>query len=82
LDDISVTPIPAPSFVAAIGVTNAISLTWYAVPGVKYQVQYTTNLAGTNWVNMSTNAATSSTLSLTNHPGSDRQRFYRILRLP
>jgi hypothetical protein len=82
LDDISVTPVPAPSFVAASRATSSLRLTWYAVAGVNYQVFYSTNLASTNWLALGTNTATDVTLTITNNPGADRQRFYRIERLP
>ena len=47
-----------------------------------YQVQYSTNLAKTNWTILSTNTATGYTLAVTNSIRSDPKRFYRIRRLP
>jgi len=80
LDDISATPIPAPSFAAASRNPDSFNLTWYAVAGVDYQVLSSTNLI--DWTPVSTNTAAGSTLSVTNNTGSDRQRFYRIRQLP
>jgi hypothetical protein len=47
-----------------------------------YRVQYSTNLAKTNWTTISTNTATGYSLTVTNSIGPDPQRFYRIRRLP
>ena len=80
LDDVSAIPIPPPS-IAAAGITRAaFSLTFYTVPGVSYQVQWSTNLF--TWTPVSTNTAASWTLSVTNPVATDHERFYRIRRLP
>jgi hypothetical protein len=51
-----------------------------AYPFVSYQVQYSTNLATANWINLGgVLSGTGPTLSVTNAIGSDPQRFYRIL---
>ena len=82
LDDVTLTPIPAPSF-RSVGTTNhAIAFTWNSLTSIVYQVQYSTNLTRTNWANLSTNTATGSILTFTNSYGADRQRFYRIRRWP
>jgi subtilase family serine protease len=82
LDDITLTPIPVPSF-RSVGTSNhAIAFTWNSLTSIVYQVQYSTNLTRTNWTILSTNTATGSILTLTNSYGTDRQRFYRIRRLP
>jgi hypothetical protein len=82
LDDVSVTPIPLPTFTAFSKKTNSFSLTWNTLAGVAYQVQYQTNLLKTNWIILATNTATASTLTFTNTLGADPQRFYRVRRLP
>jgi hypothetical protein len=49
-------------------------------PPVGYQVQYTTNLAAPNWINLgSVFTGTTATLSTTNSMSIDRQRVYRVL---
>jgi hypothetical protein len=49
-------------------------------PAVGYQVQSTTNLATTNWINVGgILAGTNAILISTNEIGSDRERFYRVL---
>jgi hypothetical protein len=82
LDDVSVTPIPLPTFTGINRTTNAVSLTWNALANVAYLVQYKTNLLQTNWLNLSTNTAAAGTLSFTNSTGPDPRRFYRVRRLP
>ena len=84
LDDVSAVPVPYPSFrsVSKMSNSNAVVFNWNSMTGFVYQVQYSTNLASTNWINLSTNTATGPVLSLTNSYGSDPRRFYRIRRLP
>ena len=83
LDDINVWPIPNPSFRSVTKTsTNAVVFSWNSLAGIAYQVQYSTNLIKTNWIIISTNTATGPIVTLTNSYGTDRQRFYRIRRLP
>lgn len=82
LDDITLMPIPPPSFTGFAKVTNAFVFTWSTLAGVGYQIQYQTNLLNTNWLVLSNLTATASTTSFTNGTSSDWQRFYRIRRLP
>lgn len=82
LDDVSLLPIPRPSFAAATRVNNGIAFTWNSLAGISYLVQYKTNLLQTNWINLFTNAATAGTTSFTNFVGAGQQRFYRIRQLP
>ena len=87
LDDVSVVPIanpPNPSFssVVKLSNTNAVAFSWNSMSNYVYQVQYSTNLATTNWITLSTNLATGPVLTVTNGTDTDPQRFYRILRLP
>jgi hypothetical protein len=79
LDDVNVWPIPNPSFrsVAKSG-GNAVLFSWNTFTNLAYQVQYSTNLAKTNWIILSTNTATGPILTLTNSYGTNPQRFYRI----
>ena len=84
LDDVTVVPIPNPSFrsVSKLNNSNAVMFVWNSLASIVYQVQYSTNLAGTNWTVLSTNTATGPTLTVTNGYGTDPRRFYRIRRLP
>ena len=82
LDDVSVTPIPTPTFTAFSKRTNALAFTWNSLAGVAYLMQYKTNMLQTNWINLATNTATTNTISFTNSTSIDPQRFYRVRRLP
>ncbi|HEX3628727.1 MAG TPA: protease pro-enzyme activation domain-containing protein [Verrucomicrobiae bacterium] len=83
LDDINVWPIPTPNirgFARAPG--NGFSLTWNSLTNVMYQVQYSTNLASTNWFNLNVYNASGPVLSVTDSIGTNPAAFYRVLRLP
>ena len=55
------------------------TLTWSAFPGQRYQVRYTTNLAGTNWQALGAGLmATNTTVTTTDILGPDSQRFHQI----
>jgi subtilase family serine protease len=83
LDDVSVTPIPAPNVTAArVVANNNFVLTWNTLAGITNIVQYKTNLVQTNWINLFTNVATTNTFIYTNAVNGDPNRFYRIQRLP
>jgi hypothetical protein len=72
-----------PAFQTVDRTGNAIQFTWSAVAQLDYQVQYTTNLAQTNWINLggvitATNYIASSSAAI----AADPARYYRILLLP
>ncbi len=84
LDDVNVWPIPNPTIrgFSSISANNALSLTWNSLTNVAYEVQYSTNLASTNWFNLNTYIASGSTLTVTNVTATNPATYYRILRLP
>ncbi|HTY86418.1 MAG TPA: protease pro-enzyme activation domain-containing protein [Candidatus Acidoferrum sp.] len=83
LDDVNVWPIPYPSFRSVVKTNgNNLVFSWNTLAGLSYVVQYSTNLATTNWVALTTNAAAGPVMTYTNAYGSDPRRFYRIRRLP
>jgi hypothetical protein len=52
---------------------------WEATLGSTYQVQTTTNLGATNWINLGSSfVATNSPVAVTNALGADAARFYRV----
>jgi hypothetical protein len=60
-----------------------IVLTWSAVPGQKYQVQYKTDLTTTTWANLGQAVlAAGSTASGTNSTGSFSEGYYRVVVVP
>jgi hypothetical protein len=82
LDDVSVVPIPNPTITGVAPNGNGIAMTLNSLPGVSYLLQYKTNLMQADWVNITTNISAGNTIVITNAPGSDPDRFYRVLRLP
>jgi len=70
----------APQFLPAVQSANGLTLTWTTFPGKTYQLQYSTNLNTTNWMNLgSPSNAASSTESLSTG-FTNTQRFYRVLQ--
>ncbi len=83
LDDITLTPIPAPSFRTVAKTNNLLNFSWNSLAGIGYQLQFSTNLLKTNWVNLGAVInATNSIATTTNSIGPDPQRFYRVRWLP
>lgn len=79
LDDIAVQPVPTPSIRSVTLANNTIQFTWNSLASLAYQVQYTTNLAGANWINLNNSiTANGFTTTATNSTGVDSQRFYRV----
>ena len=77
LDDVSVVPIPLPSFQSIRQSSGTVNFTWTTMAGLAYQIQYKTNLTSANWINLGgpTNA-TSGTMSASD---SHRLRLATIL---
>lgn len=67
-----------------VSLTNrVIFMSWTTVAGPSYQVQYTTDLASTNWLNLGDAVAgTTNTMSTSDTTGYDANRFYRVVLLP
>jgi hypothetical protein len=66
------------SFRVAYGVA---ALTWSAIPGGTYRLQYKDCLDSPVWHNLADIPATTSTISATDSVGNAAQRFYRVLLL-
>lgn len=71
-------------YLSALTVTNGtFNFSWSAVSNLNYQVQYSTNLSSTNWVNLgSPLTTTGSQLSACEIINSNEQCFYRIVFQP
>ena len=77
--------VPLPPVIQTIAWTDgAVTFTWSAVAGLTYRSQYSTNLAQTDWINLTKPIiATGGTMSATDHTATGSpQRFYRALLLP
>jgi hypothetical protein len=60
-----------------------VALTWVAIPGEIYQVQYSTNLSQNIWSPLGApNTATNATMSITDDPNLVSPKFYRVLLVP
>jgi hypothetical protein len=76
---LTVVPPPAIQPPRGAGTTNVV-LTWNTVAGMNYQVQANTNVAGPNWIAVSTFVGTGGSVSVTNNPPvNDPQRYYRVI---
>jgi hypothetical protein len=63
--------------------SNVVTLTWSAIAGQTYQLQWNSDLGSTNWINAgSVVAATNGTVSASEIIGLDSQRFYRVILVP
>ena len=60
---------------------RTLTLTWSAVIGQRYQLQYATNLSATNWLNLSNLTASKATATATDTMNASGQRFYRVVRV-
>ncbi len=60
-----------------------VTLTWSAAIGQNYQPQYTDHLLSTNWSALGGPiTATNLSITVTDAPGTNAQRFYRVQLLP
>jgi hypothetical protein len=74
---------PPPTFSPAAVSNGMLTLTWSAISGQTYRVQYSTDLLGTNWTDLPPDVtATDITASQTDSTATDSQRFYRVMVLP
>jgi uncharacterized repeat protein (TIGR03803 family) len=75
-------PMP-PAFRTMAQTGSTVALTWSAVAGQTYQVQYSTTLGQTNWINLGIPfTATDGTATASDAMGPDPQRLYRVVLLP
>ena len=82
LDDVTVVAIPPTAFQSVTKTNSTVKFTWNALPGLMYQVQYSTNLTQGNWTNSGAIiSATNSMATASDAIGPDRQRFYRLIVL-
>jgi len=74
---------PAPHLTGIAASGQSVTLKWEAVPGRHYRVQYTSDLASSNWLDLAGDVqAQDSTASKTDESGLQPQRFYRVRMLP
>jgi uncharacterized repeat protein (TIGR03803 family) len=62
---------------------GVLTLTWSAIPGKTYQLQYSTNLLTRGWSNLnSTITATNDSVTTSDSISPAPRRFYRVQLLP
>lgn len=77
-------PLPPQQLIpAVIGSDGTFHLTWSAIPGRTYQIQYKTDLDQAEWDNLGGPIIASALTITTNDPiGANVRRFYRVGLLP
>jgi len=72
-----------PVFQTVSQTNGALTLTWSAAPGQTYQLQYKSELASTNWLNLGDAiVATSPAVTASDVIGFNSKRFYRVVLIP
>ena len=72
-----------PNITRATKTAGTFTLSWSALMGRGYQVQFKSDLAQTNWTDSGgPRTATNTTMTASSNVGSDPQRFHRVVRLP
>jgi hypothetical protein len=75
--------VPLPVFQSVTAVNASIELTLNAFPGQTVQLQYSSDLSSATWTNLGNPiTATGGTVTVTDTPGTDPSRFYRVLLQP
>ena len=83
LDDITVQAVPEPVFQTVTLIGGTVSFAWNALPGLAYQLQFTTNLGAANWANLGAAiTATTNVVTTADTGPTDPQRFYRFVLSP
>ncbi len=83
LDEVYVSAIGRPVFQSITKVNKLVNLSWSVLPDYIYQLQYSKNLAKTNWTNLGSSSfpvTIPMTATVTNPPDADR--FYRVVMYP
>ncbi len=68
----------APQILSVNLTAGGVVVTWSAISGKSYTLQFTDNLNQTNWQTAAVLTATTNTAVATNSPGNSPRRFYRV----
>jgi uncharacterized surface anchored protein len=80
---LDLSPLCTPDIQTVTRSDNTFALSWSALMGRAYQVQFKTDLTQTNWSNLILRlTATNTTMTTFDPVASDAQRFYRVALLP
>jgi hypothetical protein len=73
----------APQFLSIAAANGTVTLSWSAISGAVYRVQYTPDVNSTSWTaltpDVTANGTNASTFDVI---AGDVQRFYRVAQLP
>lgn len=81
IDNVSLEQLPDDDLVATIHV-SAVDICWLGRTNQTYQVQYQTNLSGTNWFDFGSPVLGTGTNCVTDGINGMEMRFYRVIRVP
>ncbi len=73
---------PPPKFQSFTRTNGALTFGWTSTAGQLYQVQYKTNLAQTNWINLGAILNATNSATTVSDPTTNAGRFYRVQMLP
>jgi hypothetical protein len=75
----SLTVVASPIIQTFSFANGQFNLTWSTASNLTYQLQYSSDLSTTNWINLGNPiSATNDSVTISDVPGTDSQRFYRI----
>jgi uncharacterized repeat protein (TIGR03803 family) len=76
-------PLPAVLRTPVVAPDGTVNLTWSSAVGQTYQLQYSTNLNSTNWINLNATVTATNGVATQSDPApTDPERFYRVVDLP
>jgi hypothetical protein len=76
-------PAPPAPLLHSLGLTGStFSFDWNAVTGMVYQVQYSTNLNSTNWINLQSAINATTTILNASDTVAPQAHFYRVILIP
>lgn len=79
----TVVVVPPPMLQPLTLSNGAAQLTWNAIPGQRYRIQYKPSLAAADWTDLAPDVtASDSTISVTDSSGLSSQGYYRIVAMP
>jgi subtilase family serine protease len=72
-------PLPAPTILSCAFGGGAFAINWSTVPGNVYQVQYTSDLAATNWIDDGPAILAAAPVNVLTDVVTNSSRFYRVV---
>lgn len=82
VDDVAVIPVPVPSIQASQKTNIWFEMSWVTTPGLTYQMQYKTNLAQENWLDLGAAFVATNAGAVMAPAATNLQSFFRLIILP